>query len=80
MERGKLPGNVCFFRNCRQDLADCPATGSNPVAASNKINPSTLQLEFEGLLKVDPELRRTDQGVRRNYLIRFLVSATILLP
>jgi hypothetical protein len=36
----------------------------NPGPASKKINPSTFQLEFEGLLRVDPELCRMDQGVR----------------
>jgi hypothetical protein len=62
---GKPPGMVCFFQNCRQHFADRPATGSNPVAASKKINPSTLQLEFEGLFTVDPELCRMDQRVTR---------------
>ena len=39
--------------NCRYHLAEGSATSSNPVAASNKITPSTLQLEFKGLLRVD---------------------------
>ncbi len=49
---GKLPGMVCFFENWRPHFGDRPAIGSNPVATSKKINPSTLQLKFEGLLSL----------------------------
>jgi hypothetical protein len=36
MGKGKLPGNVGFFENCRHYSADWLATGSNPIAASNR--------------------------------------------